>query len=239
MSCSIIIDKRTNKILIMNQFVICFDTETTGLSPEKDRIIQISWIVVNIVKNRIVCKHDYIIRIDEDIHMGERAFAAHGISMEKSKKVGKPIGDVLKSFITSVKSTGIIVGHNVNFDINMVNAECQRNNISSPFTLFRKDKIYCTMYKTISLCKIQFDNVKQNKFTSTSSNTKRYKYPSLSELHNHLFGDMYVVNKECLHNSLYDVLLTLHCYMYLVYNVDLYCEVPDEYSLCLRSKPSK
>lgn len=217
----------------MNRYVICFDTETTGLSPEKDRIIQMSWLVVNVIKNTIIYKRDYIVRIDEDIQMGDRAFAAHGITMEKSKEVGKPIKDVLQSFITSVKMASMVVGHNVNFDINMVNAECERNNISSPFTLFRKDKIYCTMYKTTSLCKIPFQNSKPYHNTSKRSNFKRYKYPSLSELHEHLFGSIYKVNKTCLHNSLYDVLLTLHCYMYLEYNVDFYGEVPDEYSLCL------
>jgi hypothetical protein len=66
---------------------------------------------------------------------------------------------------------------------------------------------YCTMKESIELCNIEREN-KRGKYL---------KYPTLSELHNKLFG---VIPKN-LHNSLNDVLISLRCFLKLKYDVDV------------------
>jgi hypothetical protein len=67
--------------------------------------------------------------------------------------------------------------------------------------------IYCTMKESVDLCSIERENRRG----------KYFKYPTLTELHNKLFG---VIPKN-LHNSLNDVLISLRCFLKLKYDVDI------------------
>jgi DNA polymerase III epsilon subunit-like protein len=72
-------------------------------------------------------------------------------------------------------------------------------------------KCFCTMKNTVDICKLENPN------PSPNNKKKGYKYPKLSELHKHLFS----YEPKNLHNSLFDVIITLRCFYKLIFEKDL------------------
>jgi DNA polymerase III epsilon subunit-like protein len=209
--------------------VLIFDTETTGLPETKiisqdtlnkwPHIVQFSFIIFDTIKKDIIETKDCIIKIPDEINISLNSTAIHGITNEMTKK-GENINDVLKEFFDKLRKVDLLVGHNIDFDINMIYIELLRiiyyqENISSykfDLHLLKNFKnIYCTMQESIDLCNIQM----------TSKLGKEYKkYPKLSELHEKLFG----ITPKNLHNSFVDILITLRCFMKLKYDTDIALE---------------
>ena len=218
------------------KIITCFDTETTGLNPMKERVVQLSWITYNIYTNTIQTKHNYIIRIeDDDVIMSPESENIHGISMERSKKDGKPIKPILNMLADDIRKSKEIVGHNIGFDIGMLEQEYKRNDVTSPFTLIKNNRVYCTMQNSRQLCKLPFRS-KQDESPYFLKRHPYYKQPKLIELHEYLFGKLYRVNEDGLHDALNDVLITIHCYVMLKHNMDLFTICPDYFTRILTNK---
>ena len=133
--------------------VLVFDTETTGLPQTKiinpdtlhlwPYIVQFSYIIYDTTDNIIIEPNDYIILL-ENIIIPEESIKFHGITNEISSKLGTNIRDVLIKFCKDLKNVDKIVGHNINFDINMVKVELLRiiyGNIliNEPSTIYKND----------------------------------------------------------------------------------------------------
>lgn len=187
---------------------IILDTETTGLpdfhSPYKNTpewykaypdIVQISWIIYDMDNDKVIDMKDYYINID--YKMPENVIKIHGITDEILKKKGKPLEYMLPSLVTALKSCDVIVGHNIDFDINMIRSNMIRYNNIDIFGVIDIDT-YCTKKESK-----KYLNVK--------------KYPKLVELHERLFQQ----NPKNLHNSFNDVLVTLRCYYKIVKGNDI------------------
>lgn len=105
---------------------IIFDTETTGLDPREDRVIEIGGIELD---NRFPTGrtfHHYINAQGRPVHPD--ALAVHGIS--DADLVGKPtfpeIAELFLAFIDGAR----LVAHNATFDISFINAEFGRLGIA-------------------------------------------------------------------------------------------------------------
>lgn len=192
--------------------LLVFDTETTGL-PEKKAtideldkwpyIIQISYILYDTDNNYVIDISDLIIKLNENIKINEISESIHKISMKISQEKGIDIKQALLNFKRVVNNSDLIVGHNVKFDKNIVSVELARNNINN----FLKTKnFYCTMYGSKNICKIPI----------IMNGRQIFKYPKLIELYKFYFSD----EPQNLHNSMYDVLVTLRCFGMLKYNID-------------------
>lgn len=103
---------------------IVFDTETTGLDKNEDRVIEIGCI--EMVNKFITGKtyHVYINPQGKQVHPD--ALAVHGISNESlaDKPTFPEIADEFLQFIEGAK----LVAHNAMFDIGFLNAELERIN---------------------------------------------------------------------------------------------------------------
>ena len=114
----------------------------------------------------------------------------------------------LEEFMTFFKDADVVTGHNVNYDINMLLAECTRNNNQEIFNEIitaksAGDKIYCTACKSTNLVKIcQSYNCKKN--------PPIFKMPKLNEAYFRMFG--YAPNEASLHNALIDVVACLRVF---------------------------
>jgi DNA polymerase III epsilon subunit-like protein len=182
-------------------------------------IVQFSYIIFDTETNTIVKLKDCIIKVLDSLVISEDASKIHGITNEMTEK-GVNLNDALKEFFDSLRNVHLLVGHNIEFDINMLYIELLRiiyyqENISSYkfdlHLLTNYKNIYCTMKESIELCNIKM----------ISKLGKEYKkFPKLSELHEKLFG---IIPKN-LHNSLIDILITLRCFMKLKYNRDIALE---------------
>jgi len=210
--------------------VLVFDTETTGLpqsriiSPDTlqlwPHIVQFSYVIYDTDTNDIVVSMDNIIKVEDNVVISEGSIELHGITKEISQNKGCKISKTLNIFLKYLKSANVLVGHNIEFDIKMVKVELLRliySDMSDEksrkyknylYDLSNFENVFCTMKSSIELCSIK---------TLDKFGKEYNKYPKLIELHQKLFN----TSPNNLHNSFNDILITLRCYIKLVYDSDL------------------
>ena len=101
---------------------IIFDTETTGLDPKQERIIEIGAIEL---ENRFPTGrtfHHYIYPEGRKVDPG--ALAVHGIS--DADLAGKPLFSAIADAFLEFVGDGKLVAHNAGFDKSFLNAELAR-----------------------------------------------------------------------------------------------------------------
>ena len=194
--------------------VLVFDTETTGLpkryakyidTQEWPYIVQISYIYYDTDTHEFTA-FDHIVQLEPDVVISEKSIEIHKITKEICQEKGISIKTILHEFIALAKQSDYVIGHNLQFDKNMVIVECIRHRIMSPF-LKKKFKEYCTMKNSVNICRLHSKHANHT-----------YKYPKLEELHWFLFN----ILAQNLHNSLCDVIVTLRCFYMLLFKQDLY-----------------
>jgi len=179
-----------------------FDTETTGLpknwsAPITDidnwpRLVQLAWLLYD-SKNQEIKSANRII-IPEGFTIPTEASNVHGISTERARKEGIDLTDALNEFSSALVEANFLIAHNISFDEKIAGAEFIRKNITS-----RLDNIpkICTMKTTTNICKIP--------------GRYGYKWPNLTELHNHLFNKGF----DGAHDALADVKACADCFFEL------------------------
>jgi DNA polymerase III epsilon subunit-like protein len=211
--------------------ILVFDTETTGLPKTKfispstldqwPYIVQFSFIIYDSSLNDIVESKDDIIKLPKNTLIPEESTKIHNITNELSQKSGLQINEILNVFFDHLRNVDRLVGHNIEFDLNMIKVEISRiineNQVTSEqlksykynlHFLNNYKNISCTLKDSIKFCNIQVIN---------KSGKPYLKYPKLIELHNKLFNE----TPNNLHNSFNDILVTLRCFMKLKYDIDL------------------
>jgi DNA polymerase-3 subunit epsilon len=103
---------------------IILDTETTGLSAEKDRIVEIACVELN---NYIPTTNIFHSFINPGIKVSEDAFRVHGYSDDFLSTKPK-FKDVAQNFINFIKNKKLII-HNADFDLGFLNNEFKRLNL--------------------------------------------------------------------------------------------------------------
>ncbi len=179
-----------------------FDTETTGLPKRYDapasalnnwpRVIQLAWMLCDDAGREIECA-DYIIK-PEGFLIPKDVARIHGITHERAVMEGVPAMNALLKFLDALGKSEVLVAHNMSFDQPIIEAEFLRNNIE--YDLMRPKKI-CTKNASTNYCKIP--------------GNYGFKWPSLMELHNKLFGSDF----EDAHNALSDVKVCAKCFFEL------------------------
>lgn len=130
---------------------VILDTETTGLSYREDRIIELG--IIDLDGNILF---DSLVYTDATI--SHEAYTIHGIKQEDLE--GKPTIEELKNKLDSILKDKIIVGYNVQFDINMLDV--------SGYNDIVYNKSYCLMntymnYKKYSFfCSLQWALMSEN-----------------------------------------------------------------------------
>jgi DNA polymerase III epsilon subunit-like protein len=218
---------------------VVFDTETTGLQKTKifnyeslvswTHVVQFSYVFYDTELKKIIKTVDLVIRIPQNINISDEVSDIHGITNFISQTSQYKIEDALLLFSNDYLNYGIdlLVGHNLQFDINMLKVELMReigliidttnkrhfyqllnslNDVNSEFS--EPPKLYCTMMNSIELCNLKIKPKFGKEFL---------KFPRLNELHIKLFN----TSPKNLHNSLNDVLICLRCYYMLEHKVDI------------------
>ncbi|MCK0159359.1 PolC-type DNA polymerase III [Allomuricauda sp. F6463D] len=103
---------------------VVLDTETTGFSLIKDRMLCIG--ALKLLDNIIVVKDSFEVYITQE-HYNSESTEIHGI-LRKSKRARVSELEALKAFLKYAKNH-VLVGHHVMFDINMINAALKRNGL--------------------------------------------------------------------------------------------------------------
>lgn len=103
-----------------NRFVV-LSTETSGLNPNKDVILSLGAFAV--IDDGIVIKDNF-----EAVLLQYKFLQDNGLSNEfiiESKMLKMPEPDAMEAFVNFVGNS-ILVGHHINFDIEMLNAALER-----------------------------------------------------------------------------------------------------------------
>src|SRR5690606_26373789 len=185
---------------------IIFDTETTGLpkdfnAPITDvdnwpRCVQIAWQLHDEMGN--VMEHeDYLIK-PEGFDIPYDSERIHGISTLLATEKGIDLSTVLTKFNTALNKAKFVVGQNVGFDLKVMGAEYYRATVETPLN---------TMLVLDTCTEVTADLLKL-----PGGRGGRYKLPTLTELHQYLFG---VPFGEA-HNATADVEATTRCFFELV-----------------------
>lgn len=212
-----------------SNIIIVFDTETTGFSPEKNEIVQLSYIVYDTNTKNPKVIHATTTPLDiVDVNglVPSYTTAIHGIS--KNDTIGKrPIKEHIDEFIKYCDMAGKFVGHNISFDIKMIVGQINKimevatTEDKTKYTTFLErfnmigkalpDDAYCTMTapsasKTYAECR---------------GDMKTKKKEKLMEVHKLLFNEN-VTGK--LHNAIVDVCVTLRVFLMLTQDIDICLE---------------
>lgn len=100
---------------------VVFDCETTGLDHRKDVILSIGAVAVS--DNSVIVNDSLELFIKQDLYKSETA-PIHGILKEgKEEKIVE--AEAIIRFLEFIKNS-TLVGHNVNFDIEMINQALKR-----------------------------------------------------------------------------------------------------------------
>lgn len=185
---------------------LIFDTETTGLPQRWDapitdtdnwpRCIQIAWQLHDDM-GKCIESQDYLVK-PEGFNIPYDAEKIHGISTELAESQGVLLSEVLEKFNIALGKTKFVVGQNVKFDLNIMGAEFVRENVANQLQdLPVLDT--CTEH-TANLCQI------------SGGRYGKFKLPTLSELHEHLFGAGFFEA----HNATADVEATTRCFFELI-----------------------
>jgi DNA polymerase-3 subunit alpha len=184
---------------------LIFDTETTGTpknynAPLNDaenwpRMVQLAWQIHD-VDGTFVKAGNHIIYPD-GFEIPYSTVKIHGISTERAKKEGIPLQEALVDFNKDLEHVTVVVGHNVEFDLNIVGAELYRTDMSK--SLLEKASLD-SMKLSTDFCAIP------------GGKGGKFKYPKLNELHSKLFGEKF----EDAHNAAADVEATARCFLELI-----------------------
>ena len=103
-----------------NGAMTIFDTETTGVNPGKDEIVELA--AVRIEEGRPVGQFHRYLRNAKPVGQSEHI---HGFSDDFLQSAGEEPADVLRKFLSFMDGS-VIVGHNVGFDVGMLRAYGRR-----------------------------------------------------------------------------------------------------------------
>ncbi len=111
--------------LKQKEIFVCLDCESTGLDPDKDRIIEVA--LAHFTLEGILDQYESL--IDPECEIPEISQNIHKIT--KEMLAGKPkIQEVLPNLLKAIQGK-ILVGHGIGFDIALISAEAKRFQIPS------------------------------------------------------------------------------------------------------------
>ncbi len=186
---------------------LIFDTETTGLpknynAPVSDsdnwpRMVQLAWQLHD-ETGKLITNKNFIVKPDGyDIPIG--VAKVHGITTERALRDGHDLAFVLEEFNNDLQRSTYNVGHNIEFDINIVGAEFYRLGIENTIANLA---VIDTMKSSIDFCAIP------------GGRGGGFKFPSLTDLHTKLFGEAFADA----HDAAFDVDATAKCFFGLISN---------------------
>jgi DNA polymerase-3 subunit alpha len=185
---------------------LIFDTETTGVPHNKTapitdlnnwpRLVQLAWQLHD-PKGKLVSHHNYIIKPD-GFDIPFKAEKIHGISTRRAMEEGIDLKTAFVHFLKDLERTEQLVGHNIEFDINIIGAEFIRQSINTEN--FLKLAKVDTGLVSIEFCQLQ------------GGLGGKLKMPRLTELHQKLFANPF----QDAHDASYDVAATARCFFGLV-----------------------
>ena len=119
------------------QYILIFDTETTGLISKEDintktlgdypHIIQLAYELYDEETKMVVESYNNYIQIPETVEINSQVQQITGITREQLCNHGIHISDALVSFYHAYSKSKRIVAHTIAFEIKLIQVEIMRN----------------------------------------------------------------------------------------------------------------
>lgn len=152
--------------------ILFFDTETTGkwnkrkpsAHPDQPRIVQIGAMLVDSETRAEVMRLDVIVYqdiasfSDEAFVNFQGASQVHGMTQEKIEALGVNENATLDIFCDMVDRADLLVAHNIQYDVGVINNAAQILSGNSAMTVFGGKPQFCTMKAAIPVCKFPNKN---------------------------------------------------------------------------------
>ncbi|WP_434291293.1 3'-5' exonuclease [Clostridium botulinum] len=138
-----------------NENVVVFDVESTGINIIEDEIVQIAGIKIN-NKGEVIESFQRFLIPKKSV--GD-SYLVHGFSDQFLEENGENKKVVLKDFLKFIKDT-VIVGHNVTFDISILNSELER--------LSLEKASFKTYYDTLDIARRFYPSLTNHKLETLS-----------------------------------------------------------------------
>jgi DNA polymerase III epsilon subunit-like protein len=208
------------------------DTETTGLPKKRNAepkdfdnwpyVVEIAWLLTD-ESGLQVSGGRYIVK--QNVKIPQEAINVHHITNEDMNSKGVAPKRVYKEFLEDIANCEYIIGHNLDFDLPIIQCELYRNGFD--VSLYEK-KHFCTMKAGKDFC-YAFDV------------SGRPKNPKLVELFSSLYFNVSSLPIKGTHSALSDTLMTYRCFMKMIeqkpglLNTDIQ-DIPEEVSYSKSSK---
>ena len=163
--------------------VLIFDVATNATTPRCNarpddlnagpRLVSVAWAFYSATGKKLSCEK-FIIQ-PRDFTIPEESIRFHGVTMARALKRGIPVRLVLRRFANEILNSQpkLVVAHNLDPDIAVLNAEYLRQGLPLPFEGI---PTFCTMERTTDLCQLP------GRFGG-------FKWPALCELQLFLFRE--------------------------------------------------
>lgn len=184
---------------------LIYDTETTGLprdwnAPLTDsenwpRLVQLAWQMHD-AQGKLISRGNRIVRPD-GFTIPFTSAKIHGITTERAQQEGFPLEEVLAEFDKDLAQATYVMGHNIEFDVNIVGAEYHR--LSQSFEKLTDKPVIDSKNEATEYCAIP------------GGRGGQFKWPTLTELHQKLFNKGF----DEAHDAAYDVDATAKCFFEL------------------------
>ena len=239
--------------------ILCFDTETTGKPPNNERyfnenrgakaeewprVIQLAFILYDTEKKKQLAFYDKLIKLPAGQIVPPDSTAVHGISDKDLEEKGINIRTAIKMFIHFFNKADFVVGHNVQYDINVMCAEltllirhpettsADKNAMKDVIQklMWDKSKRYCTLQHSRKVCQLpkyvyEMDQLLRDEtgkevidYSLDQYGKRKIRNPRLETAHQLMFHQK---SNGQLHNALVDVAVCLRIFMKLYKSIDL------------------
>lgn len=162
--------------------VLFLDSETTGV-PDRSwnwdtdfekypHVVQLAWMHG--------CKMESHIILPEGWEIPQESTEIHGITMERALREGEPFAAVIDMFIQDCHEAGLLCGHNIHFDTQIIKANILRE---LGQTYFDAEDVNGALYKGKRI-----DTMRPSmKWVDARTQNGRLKFPRLEELYSRCF----------------------------------------------------
>lgn len=137
-----------------------FDTETTGLWEKRlpcghegqPRLVQLAAILEDAATHREIMRLALVVYRPEPIP--DAAARVHGTTTEISQAIGVNENAALDVFCDMVLAADMVVAHNIEFDVNIINNAARLLSGDPKLNIFTGKSKFCTMLAGVPVCKL-------------------------------------------------------------------------------------
>lgn len=182
--------------------ILFFDTETTGFRKNgfTPRVVQIGALLTDDY-GKTISELNVLLQPDGFTEVPMDAARIHGFTIEVIQAVGVNRHAGLQTFFGLVEAADTIVAHNIDYDVDMLHIEIEKDLQSAGWNAILQDKRqFCTMANSRDILMMPLSDA-QARFFRDTGNDQKFKNPRLIEAYQHFFHKDF----EGAHDAMADV----------------------------------